>query len=160
MYQPKFCCECGERILREKWKLWTSRRYCDNCASRYQKKQLIAPILAGAALLGGGLLAGRSMRSEQPPILEKSQLVTLTSTPEKKQNANNRTQDANPQQNVNAQTNLNTQQTSPEQPAYYCGARTQKGMPCMRRVRGAVRCWQHEGKPAMMPQEKLLIKDE
>lgn len=153
MYHPKFCCECGERILREKWRLWTSRRYCDNCAKHYQKKQIIAPIIASVALLGGGLLAGRSMRSGQPPILEKSQLVTLTSTPERKQKINS-------QQNINAQTNINAQQTPSEQPAYYCGARTQKGMPCMRRVRGPVRCWQHEGKPAMMPQEKLLIKEE
>lgn len=41
---------------------------------------------------------------------------------------------------------------------YYCGARTQKGTPCTRRVRGGGRCWQHAGKPPMLAQEKLLIR--
>jgi hypothetical protein len=26
-------------------------------------------------------------------------------------------------------------------------------------VHGPVRCWQHKGMPAMLPQEKLLVKD-
>jgi hypothetical protein len=39
-----------------------------------------------------------------------------------------------------------------------CGARTKKGTMCTRRVHGAVRCWQHLGKPAMLPPEKLLVK--
>jgi hypothetical protein len=42
---------------------------------------------------------------------------------------------------------------------YTCGARTKKGTPCSRRVHGPVRCWQHKGMPAMLPQEKLLIQD-
>lgn len=161
MYRPKFCCECGERILRGSWKPWTSRRYCDNCSKQFQKKQLIAPVLIGASLLVSGLFIGRAIRTKEPPLLEKSPLVTLTSTPGKSQNTNNKT-------NVNSQSNINTstpnkvsQSTLDSQtPAYYCGARTQKGTPCMRRVRGAIRCWQHEGKPPMLPQEKLLIKDE
>jgi hypothetical protein len=41
---------------------------------------------------------------------------------------------------------------------YLCGARTKKGTPCSRRVHGPVRCWQHKGSPAMLPQEKLLVK--
>lgn len=167
MYRPKFCCECGERILREKWKLWTSRRYCDNCAKQFQKKQIIAPILIGSSLLASGLFIGRAIRTEQPPLLEKSSLVTLTSTPGKSQNTNNKA-NINSQSNTQANTststqnNANTLQTPLESqpPAYYCGARTQKGTPCMRRVRGAIRCWQHEGKLPMLPQEKLLIKEE
>jgi hypothetical protein len=46
-----------------------------------------------------------------------------------------------------------------EADVYICGARTKKGTPCSRRVHGPVRCWQHKGMPAMLPQEKLLIKD-
>jgi hypothetical protein len=46
-----------------------------------------------------------------------------------------------------------------EADVYICGARTKKGMPCSRRVHGPVRCWQHKGMPAMLPQEKLLVKD-
>lgn len=156
MYRPKFCCDCGERILRERWKLWTSRRYCETCSKRLQKKQLVAPILFCMTLVSGGLLAGKMIQPAQPPLIEKSPLVTLTTTPNKSQSTNNKAS-ANTQTNVNAvsvQTPIEQQQ-----PAYYCGARTQKGTPCMRRVRSAVRCWQHEGKQAMMPQEKLLIRE-
>ena len=40
---------------------------------------------------------------------------------------------------------------------YYCGAETKKGTPCSRKVKGNVRCYQHEGMPAMLPASKLRI---
>jgi hypothetical protein len=41
---------------------------------------------------------------------------------------------------------------------YMCGARTKKGTPCKRRVHVAgERCYQHKGRPAMAPLEKLVI---
>ncbi len=43
------------------------------------------------------------------------------------------------------------------EPVYFCGAQTKKGTPCSRKVKGGGRCWQHEGKEAMLPPEKLLI---
>lgn len=48
---------------------------------------------------------------------------------------------------------------APAEVVYICGARTRKGRPCSRRVHGAVRCWQHLGLPAMLPKEKLQVKD-
>jgi hypothetical protein len=43
---------------------------------------------------------------------------------------------------------------------YLCGARTQKGTPCRRRVHFAgERCYQHKGMPAMVPLEKLTVKN-
>jgi hypothetical protein len=42
---------------------------------------------------------------------------------------------------------------------YTCGARTKKGTPCSRRVHGPVRCWQHKGAKAMLPPDKLLVKE-
>jgi hypothetical protein len=46
-----------------------------------------------------------------------------------------------------------------DDPVYICGARTQKGTPCKRRVHVAgERCYQHKGKPAMVSLEKLTIK--
>ena len=164
MYRPNFCCECGMRILRDGWRIWTSRRYCDNCAKKFQKKQIFGPALISVALLCSGLFIGRLMRPEQPAIIERNALATLTSTP--------RTGNQNPNQQTNANTSSQNQNIAniaagpaqnslePQQPNYYCGARTQKGTPCMRRVRGPVRCWQHQGKRAMMPQEKLLIREE
>jgi hypothetical protein len=43
---------------------------------------------------------------------------------------------------------------------YICGARTKKGTPCRHRVHAAGdRCSQHKGLPAMLPLEKLAVKD-
>jgi hypothetical protein len=39
--------------------------------------------------------------------------------------------------------------TDPDETVSICGARTQKGTPCQRRVRGTGRCWQHKGMPAI-----------
>ncbi|HEX8149343.1 MAG TPA: hypothetical protein VF591_19325, partial [Pyrinomonadaceae bacterium] len=47
--------------------------------------------------------------------------------------------------------------TDPEEVVYVCGARTKKGTPCQRRVRGPGRCWQHRGKPAILPPSKLVV---
>lgn len=44
-----------------------------------------------------------------------------------------------------------------KEPVYFCGAQTKKGTPCSRKVKGGGRCWQHEGRAAMLPPEKLLI---
>ena len=52
-----------------------------------------------------------------------------------------------------------TAENTIEANVYICGARTKKGTPCSRRVHGPVRCWQHKGMPAMLPPEKLLVKD-
>jgi len=40
---------------------------------------------------------------------------------------------------------------------YFCGAATRKGTPCMRRVRGNVRCYQHTGQPAILQPDRLRI---
>jgi len=42
---------------------------------------------------------------------------------------------------------------------YICGARTQKGTPCRRRVHVAgERCFQHKGMPSLVPLSKLVIR--
>jgi hypothetical protein len=64
-------------------------------------------------------------------------------------------------QEVQSQTsNASAATTQPPaiEEVYLCGARTKKGKPCSRRVHGPVRCWQHKGEKAMLPQEKLLVK--
>jgi hypothetical protein len=49
--------------------------------------------------------------------------------------------------------------TTADDAVYICGARTQKGTPCHRRVHVAgERCFQHKGLAAMVPLEKLTIK--
>jgi hypothetical protein len=61
-------------------------------------------------------------------------------------------------------TTSNSETSTPPPPAvaetvYLCGARTKKGTPCSRRVHGPVRCWQHKGASAMLPQDKLRINE-
>src|ERR1051325_10027401 len=68
-YRPNFCSECGERIVRLRWRAWTSRRFCDKCSPRFRKGHLLqqASVAAGVLLLG--ILIGRAWRREKPPLV-------------------------------------------------------------------------------------------
>jgi hypothetical protein len=177
LYKPNFCCDCGEKIERESWMPWTSRRFCDDCGAHLEKlpRRALLSLGAALALFGGGLVAGQFVRERKPPLV----LMSNQNAPTAEQKANMRP--VIPQSNqVNSQIPAKSQiQIAPKpktqslppatppgasmsasdtsQAAYFCGARTQKGTPCSRRVRSAGRCWQHVGKPAMMPEEKLKI---
>jgi hypothetical protein len=111
------------------------------------------PLLIGSFLLCGGFALGRYLRPPEPPlIIQRSALSTLsdaplpvaarTGAPAQKADERQRTADGNIIEAVE----------------YTCGARTKKGTPCLRRVHGPVRCWQHLGKPAILPQDSLIIK--
>ncbi|MCU0237961.1 MAG: hypothetical protein MUC29_00845 [Pyrinomonadaceae bacterium] len=50
---------------------------------------------------------------------------------------------------------LQTLQNEPKEIVYFCGAKTKKGTPCSRKVKGKERCWQHLGEEALLSQEKL-----
>ncbi|HEY6230702.1 MAG TPA: hypothetical protein VIW64_05535 [Pyrinomonadaceae bacterium] len=150
MYRPNFCSECGSKLLRLRWHCWTSRRFCNACARRLRKTRLLPWLIGSISLIGAGYVAGRARRPLPPPLIIERRFdspladnqSTLISTP--------------------AQTGSSTTSSSPATTAeavYICGARTRKGTPCSRRVHGPVRCWQHKGMPAMLPQEKLRIDD-
>ena len=137
-YRPNFCCECGNKIVRLRWRIWTSRRFCDKCFRTFAKARWLQPSLTICAFVFLGVLIGRGCRRVPPPLI----IERATTAP---------TQAATP--------------AAPSQPSpateqiYICGARTKKGTPCSRRVHGPVRCWQHKGAPAMLPLEKLLVKE-
>jgi hypothetical protein len=160
MYQPNFCSECGVRIVRAKWRVWTSRQFCAGCGTRFRKAQLALPLIAGSVLLFGGFGFGRYLRPPSPPlIIQRSALSPLSDipsalaagAPSALHNAARAPDDA--------VIDGNNQIANAEDVIYTCGARTKKGTPCSRRVHGPVRCWQHKGMPAMLPQEKLLVKE-
>jgi hypothetical protein len=92
-------------------------------------------LVAIVVLLAAGILIGRGSRSERPPLIIERPVQSST------------------------QQTGQTQSPALAEEVYICGARTKKGKPCSRRVHGAVRCWQHKGMPAMLPTEKLIIKD-
>ena len=80
-----------------------------------------------------GVLIGRGLKREPPPLVIQRAASIQTAAP--------------------AQPVVTSEET------YICGARTKKGTPCSRRVRGPVRCWQHKGAKAMLPPEKLVVKE-
>lgn len=153
-YQPNFCAECGTRIIRESWHLWTSRRFCAACAPRLQRAQIVMPILLGLFLSGAGALAGYAWRTPPPPVV-----ATLAAPNPARVTA---PINAPPAPVTIAPTApINTLAALPpdaEAAVSLCGARTRKGTPCTRRVHGTGRCFQHTGAPAMLPPEKLRLK--
>lgn len=134
-YRPNFCCECGEKIVRLRWRLWTSRKFCDNCFRRSWKDYWLQRAAVTIGLLLCGILFGRGCRHERPPLVIERPVQSTSPT--------------------------GTPSTPPpvKEQVYICGARTKKGKPCSRRVHGPVRCWQHKGAPVMLPMEKLTIKE-
>jgi hypothetical protein len=132
-YRPNFCCECGDAIVRLRWRVWTSRRFCDQCFSRFVRAHWLQRVVAIISLVVLGMLIGRGCRHEPPPLVI--------------------------QRTVNTPAQTTAQAPVIVEQLYMCGARTKKGTPCSRRVHGPVRCWQHKGVAPMLPQEKLLIKE-
>jgi len=90
-----------------------------------------------SAIFVVGLIVGHNLKTPPPPLIIQRQEV-------KAQSSNGTTA---------------TVQPPPTEEVYLCGARTKKGKPCSRRVHGPVRCWQHKGEKAMLPQEKLLVRE-
>src|SRR5215813_10855145 len=148
MYRPNFCAECGEQIVRLKWRLWTSRRFCRLCAARFRSQQIKSFIAASLVLLVTGFVVCRAGRPSAPPLVIERRM----SSP------------ANEQRSAAKSTEAPAIPDSPgispaaEEALYMCGARTKKGTPCSRRVHGPVRCWQHKGLKPMLAQEKLRVK--
>ena len=130
-YRPNFCSECGEKIVRLRWRFWTSRRFCDKCSARFARSQLLRRALAAIVLVLVGVLIGRGTRHKPSPLV----IERLINTP--------------------------ATQAAPVtvDEVYICGARTKKGTPCSRRVHGPMRCWQHKGLPAMLAAEKLRVSE-
>jgi hypothetical protein len=141
-YRPNFCSECGDKIVRLRWFVWTSRRFCDKCLRTFTRSHWLRPAIAILVFFLVAVLLGRGCRRAPPPLIIERPVnsATTSGTP-------------NP-------TTAKEPQPSPTVEQFYtCGARTKKGTPCSRRVHGPVRCWQHKGAPAMLPQEKLRIKE-
>ena len=154
MQRPNFCVECGERLARKGWGAWLRRCYCDSCTRRLGSVVVFRPIIVVALIAMAAFAFGRYLRPAPPPLIIQrvansplSDLpVELGRTPR-----TNSTRDNKANQNPLA--------SVPDEEGYICGARTQKGTPCRRRVHVVgERCFQHKGLPAMVPLEKLVIR--
>jgi hypothetical protein len=155
MYKPNFCAECGAKLLRLRWYFWTSRRFCNDCARRLRKARLIPALFTSLALISAGYIAGRTQRPVLPPLI----IERRTDSPlDDSEPGKARLRAATTESGGRPADTHNSSPASVEEVVYLCGARTKKGTPCSRRVHGPVRCWQHKGMPAMLPQEKLLLR--
>jgi hypothetical protein len=169
-YKPNFCCDCGERIEKENRKWWQSRRFCDECAVHLDKlnNRIFKYVGVFVVLTGiGGFIGASSFSSKKPPVVVSQnqsiasapQQIKTTQSPPTNQSQPNAKSPVQPQDKPPAQTLAAVQPTPDftQETAYFCGARTQKGTPCSRRMRGFKRCFQHIGKPAMLAEDKLKI---
>jgi hypothetical protein len=169
MYKPNFCAECGGRVARVRWRVWTSRRFCDGCDKRFRRGRIIRPLVACAALAGAGFVGGRAIRPAPPPlVIERSALnppplASQLSTAGKEMNAATAAKTTTTEARATAYGADGTETerpTDPDEIVSICGARTQRGTPCSRRVRGTGRCWQHRGRGAMLPAAKLIVREQ
>lgn len=152
LYRPNYCSNCGEKVVRAEWRVWTSRRFCDVCvtenpAAEYAPKVAIALAVLSIAAGGTAYFRAGSAPEELPRAdrrLERpATFAALASTPVPQSTALEET--AKPQ-NV-APDAVTIKQPIVVEQAYVCGAMTKKGTACSRRVKGNVRCFQHQGMP-------------
>ncbi len=177
MYKPNFCSACGEQIVRNKWHIWTSRRFCQTCAPRFRKEGIAAHLIAAAIIFGTGLAAAnlaRNFSKPTPPplIIERNNrtvkevreasapaaVLTEATLSGEIESKTSRTSNSNTDFAKAGDGATGERMTDPNEIVSICGARTQKGKPCSRRVRGTGRCWQHKGLPAMLPASKLIVQ--
>jgi hypothetical protein len=155
-YRPNFCCQCGHKIVRLRWFVWTSRRFCDKCFRAFARAQWLRPTVSLLALFVLGVLIGRGFRRAPAPLVIERPAAQGSNT-----SGNSATNNSTPAGNsASSASTSGTQSPAATEQVYLCGARTKKGTPCSRRVHGPVRCWQHKGAPAMLPQQKLLVKEQ
>ena len=137
MRGPKFCSECGEKLIARHNRRLRARAFCKKCAPGMHRSR-IALIAALVLLIAISFAAGRLTKSSEPfyfvgtPIdLAQNSATAVTA---------NSAALAPPQ--PAQQTNWPTADTG----TTLCGAPTKSGAPCRRRVRSGGYCFQHRDK--------------
>jgi hypothetical protein len=106
MYKPNFCVECGEKITRARWRVWTSRRYCQACEGRFRRGRILVPLVSAAALLSVGLLMGRAIRPQPPPLTVQRLELPAVSTVKATTGSDNPDRDTQPGANASSTVRL------------------------------------------------------
>ena len=177
LFRPSFCANCGEKIERAEWSILTSRRFCQVCESEFKGHDLVPRVVVGLGVLamvfgfGSYLKSGSTADTQvlrQPrKLVEQTIPATQLTAPDTAQRVPNviaantgQLEQRNISQTSGTPGGLQPPKAKAavEEPMYYCGAETKKGTPCSRRVKGNIRCFQHQGMPAMLPADKLRIK--
>lgn len=155
--------------MRARWRVWTSRRFCRACGRRFRRAGLGGALVLACALFGPGFLLGRLLRPPPPPLVLERGTAGLAPLPAAAESPRGAGEGQGvegegrggaalkPEPTYGPDGTANERPTDPEEVVYVCGARTKKGTPCQRRVRGPGRCWQHRGMPAILPPSKLVV---
>ena len=175
LFRPKFCSNCGEKIERLDWGIFTSRRFCPICETEFKGQDLIPRAIVVASLLVGVFGVGSYLKGGNapiPPLVTKQSTKPINQPPVVNPVSSQPANTNQPPQAADTQSSMSMPRTlvsrSPvtqqqilkpveEESSYYCGAETKKGTPCTRRVKGNTRCFQHKGMPAILPPDKLKI---
>lgn len=172
-FRPKFCANCGEKIERADWGLFTSRRFCQICESEFKGHDLIPRavvglgVLAGVFGFGSYLKSGTAVDNRIAKMQQTSLPAPLRQPADERQPAVNSATQGPATSGRTSQSKTLVAAPAPsiqpsakpevQESTYFCGAETKKGKPCLRRVKGNTRCFQHVGMPSMLPTEKLKI---
>jgi hypothetical protein len=155
MAHANFCIECGERLPGKGWRARLGRRFCVHCAQRLGTLATFRPLICMAIIVVAAFCLGRYLRPAPPPLLiQRLANSPLSDAPVEFSRSAKAT-------DSNGGTGANQKPATAvaNEEGYICGARTQKGTPCKRRVHvPGERCFQHKGLPAMVPPEKLVVK--
>ena len=155
LYRPRYCCNCGEKIERDDWRLWTSRRFCALCETEYKPYELLPRmvVILGLAFVLFGI--GSYFRSADtgpgPQVTAKSDRPSqklkpapLFSLPDA--NGNTDHVESVKKDAGEGKFQINEQpkkeKRTSDETVFYCGAITRKGSPCTRRVKKQGFCWQ------------------
>ncbi|MBP6003025.1 MAG: hypothetical protein KA746_06285 [Pyrinomonadaceae bacterium] len=167
LFRPSFCANCGDKVERAEWHMWTSRRFCLVCETEFKGQDMIPRVLViGGLILGlagvGRMISGdvSELGSKQPRrTVEQSVPAKLTSVnvpvPQPPVSLSAPLAETIREPSADQKIAKLKAVEPPAEPVYYCGAATKKGTPCTRRVKGNVRCYQHVGMPAMVSGDKL-----
>jgi hypothetical protein len=165
MHVANYCAECGAHLKRKGWRAWLNGNLCEDCSHRLGKTSFARPLAVIAIIVIAAFALGRYLRPGAPPlVIERAANSPLSDLPVNlngtaKRNTNSQSEIPYTSDDRSARPTANA--GSADDVVYLCGARTQKGTPCHRRVHFAgERCYQHKGKPAILPPEKLVIKSD
>lgn len=162
-YKPKFCSDCGEKVERTDWKPWTSRQFCELCETDHKVGEWLPRLVLAVGILGAVFGLGTYLQRPEKPlnIIRTVQAADLTGKIENAapQAVRGPADPAGPSKTSDLNiTNKEVSAAQTQNPAsdnvYYCGAATKQGTSCKRLVKGGGRCWQHIGKPSLVPESK------
>jgi len=166
MHLANYCAECGAHLKRKGWRGWLNGSLCEDCSRRLGKTSLARSLAFIAIIVIAAFALGRYLRPGAAPlVIERAANSPLSDLPVnlndtvKSGSRNTTSQGEIPQASDDRSARQTANTGSADDVVYLCGARTQKGTPCHRRVHFAgERCYQHKGKPAILPPEKLIVK--